>query len=178
MEKRLIYFTLLTFHCMVNGLTFTTAGYGHDREQDVLHSLQNDINNLKTEHAATLLHLSSTLSMVVDLQHDLRAIQEELRKEKESYSILEREVIRLKNLTSYSDLGNNRTIHQNSDLHRVQEALNLSLKQQKDEIMNEISRMKSDFSTKTSATSTTISGITDSSKNALHVIQCIYKHLA
>lgn len=127
---------------MVNGLTFTTAGYGHDREQDVLHSLQNDINNLKTEHAATLLHLSSTLSMVVDLQHDLRAIQEELRKEKESYNILEREVIRLKNLTSYSDLGNNRTIHQNSDLHRVQEALNLSLKQQKDEIMNEISRMK------------------------------------
>lgn len=56
--------------------------------------------------------------------------------------------------------------------------LDLSLKQQKDEIMNEISRMKSDFSTKTSATSTTISGITDSSKNALHVIQCIYKHLA
>lgn len=96
---------------MVNGLTFTTAENGHGREQDALHSLQNDINNLKMEHAATSLHLSSTLSMVVDLQHDLRAIQEELREEKESYSNLEREVIRLKNLTICSELGNNRTIH-------------------------------------------------------------------
>lgn len=82
MDRRLIYFTVLTFRCMVNGLTFTTAGNGHEREQDVVQSLQNDINNLKTEHAATSLHLSSTLPMVVDLQHDLRAIQEELRKEK------------------------------------------------------------------------------------------------
>lgn len=178
MYKRLIYFTLLTFRCMVNGLTFTTAGNGHGREQDALHSLQNDINNLKTEHAATSLHLSSTLSMVVDLQHDWRAIQEELRKERESYSNLEREVIRLKNLTSCFHLGNNRTINQNSLLHSVQETLNLSLKQQKDEIMNEMSRMKSEFSTKITATSTTISGITNSSKNLIHVIQCICKHLA
>lgn len=163
---------------MVNGLTFTTAGIGHGREQGALHSLQNDINNLKTEHAATSLHLSSTLSMVVDLQHDLRAIQEELRKERESYSNLEREVIRLKNLTSCFHLGNNRTINQNSLLHSVQETLNLSLKQQKDEIMNEISRMKSEFSTKITATSTTISNFTNSSKNLIHVIQCICKHLA
>lgn len=105
---------------MVNGLTFTTAGNGQEREQDALHSLRNDINNLKTEHAAISLHLSSTLSMVVDLQHDLRAIQEELRTERESYSNLEREVIRLKNLTSCFHLGNNRTINQNSVLHNVQ----------------------------------------------------------
>lgn len=158
---------------MVNGLTFTTAGNEHEREQDVVQSLQNDINNLKTEHAATSLHLSPTLSMVVDLQHDLRAIQEELRKEKELYSNLEREVIRLKNLTSYSDSGNNRTINQNSVLQSVLETLNLTWKQQKDETMNEISRMKTEFNTKTTATSTTISGIINSSKNLLHVIQCI-----
>lgn len=47
--------------------------------------------------------------------------------------------------------------------------LDLSLKQQKDEIMNEVSRMKSDVDTKSSATSTAISGIISSSKDILNV---------
>lgn len=103
----------------------------------------------------------------------MRAVQEELRKEKQSYRNLERDTIRLKKLTSDFDLENNRTRLQHSDLQSVKEALtfelDLSLKQQKDEIMNEVSRMKLDFDTKTSATSTAISGIINSSDDILHV---------
>lgn len=93
----------------------------------------------------------------------MSGVQEELRKEKESYRYLEREVIRLKNLTSDFDLENNRTILQHSDLQSVKEALtfelDLSLKQQKDEIMNEVSGIKTELNTKTSVTTTPISVI-------------------
>lgn len=85
---------------------------------------------LKTEHAytlnqlyLTLLHLSSALLQVAELQHDMRAVQEELRKEKESNRLFQREMIRLKNLTSDLDLEFNRTIFQHSDLLSVKEAL-------------------------------------------------------
>lgn len=45
----------------------------------------------------------------------MRAVQEELRKEKQSYRNLERDTIRLKNLTSDFDLEKNRTRLQHSD---------------------------------------------------------------
>lgn len=136
---------------------------------------------LKTEHASTLnqlsltlLHLSSALLQVAELQHDMRAVQEELRKEKESNRLFQP----LKNLTSNVDLEFNRTIFQHSDLLSVKEALtfelDLSLKQQRYQIMDELSRVKTNFDTKTSATSTAISGIINSSKDTyiLRVNKC------
>lgn len=165
---------------MANGQTPTTSGHEHGRELDLLLSLQNDIKILKTEHASTLnqlsstlLHLSSTLSQVTELQHDMRVIKEELKNEKEINRVFQREVMRLKNLTSDFDLGINRTRFPHSELLSVKEALafelDLGLKQQKDEMMNEMSMMKTNFNTKTSATSTTISGIINSSKDKLYV---------
>lgn len=52
--------------------------------------------------------------------------------------------------------------------------LDLSLKQQKDQIMDELSRMKTNFNTKTNATSTAISGTINSSKDTyiLRVNKC------
>lgn len=89
---------------MVNGQTPATAGQEHENKLDLFLSIQNDINYLKAEYASTLnqlsstlLHLISALSQLAELQHDMRAVQEELRKEKnESYRKLERRVIRLK----------------------------------------------------------------------------------
>lgn len=84
--------------------------------------------------------------------------------------------MRLKNLTSDFDLEINRARFPHSELLHVsvKEALtfelDLGLKQQKKEMMSEMSRMKTNFNTKTpSATSTTISGIINSSKNKLYV---------
>lgn len=54
MDNRLIFFTCLILHCMINGQTLTTAGQEHGRELNPIHSLQNEINNLKTEHASTM----------------------------------------------------------------------------------------------------------------------------
>lgn len=164
---------------MANGQTPTTSGHEHGRELDLLLSLQNDVKILKTEHASTLnqlsstlLHLSSTLSQVTELQHDMRVIKEELKNEKEINRVFQREVMRLKNLSDF-DLGINRTRFPHSELLSVKEALafelDLGLKQQKDEMMNEMSMMKTNFNTKTSATSTTISGIINSSKDKLYV---------
>lgn len=169
---------------MANGQPPTTSGHEHGRELDLLLSLQNDIKILKTEHASTLnqlssalLHLSSTLSQVTELQHDMRIIKEELQKEKESNRVFQREVMRLKNLTSDFDLEINRARFPHSELLHVsvKEALtfelDLGLKQQKKEMMSEMSRMKTNFNTKKtpSATYTTISGIINSSKNKLYV---------
>lgn len=175
-----IYFTFFILYFMANGQTPTTSGHEHGRELDLLLSLQNDIKILKTEHASTLnqlsstlLHLSSTLSQVTELQHDMRVIKEELKNEKEINRVFQREVMRLKNLTSDFDLGINTTRFPHSELLSVKEALafelDLGLKQQKDEMMNEMSMMKTNFNTKTSATSTTISGIINSSKDKLYV---------
>lgn len=174
------YFTFFILFFNANGQTRTTSGHEHGKELDLLLSLQNDINTLKKEHASTLnqlsstlLHLSSALSQVAELQHDMSAVQEDHRKEKESYRNLEREVIRLKNRTSDFDLENNRTRLQHSDLQSVKETLtfelDLSLKQQKDEIMNEVSGIKTELNTKTSVTTTAISGIINSSKDILHL---------
>lgn len=174
------YFTFFILFFIANGQMRTTSGHEHGKELDLLLSLQNDINTLKKEHASTLnqlsstlLHLSSALSQVAELQHDMSAVQEEHRKEKESYRNLEREVIRLKNRTSDFDLENNRTRLQHSDLKSVKETLtfelDLSLKQQKDEIMNEVSGIKTELNTKTSVTTTAISGIINSSKDILHL---------
>lgn len=179
-KKLLKYFTFSILFFIANGQMRTTSGHEHGKELDLLLSLQNDINTLKKEHASTLnqlsstlLHLSSALSQVAELQHDMSAVQEEHRKEKESYRNLEREVIRLKNRTSDFDLENNRTRLQHSDLKSVKETLtfelDLSLKQQKDEIMNEVSGIKTELNTKTSVTTTAISGIINSSKEKLHL---------
>lgn len=82
----------------------------------------------------------------------MRVIKEELQKEKESNRVFQREVMRLKNLTSDFDLEINRTRFPHSELLSVKEALafefDLGLKQQKDEMMNEMSRMKTNFNTK------------------------------
>lgn len=116
-EIPLIYSTFFILYCMTNGQTPTSSGHEHGRELDLLLSLQNDINILKREHASTLnqlsstlLHLSSALSQVVEFQHDMRAVQEETQKEKESNRLFQREMICLKNLTSDLDLECNRTI--------------------------------------------------------------------
>lgn len=85
--------------------------------------------------------------------------------------------MRLKNLTSDFDLEINRARFPHSELLHVsvKEALtfelDLGLKQQKKEMMSEMSRMKTNFNTKKtpSATYTTISGIINSSKNKLYV---------
>lgn len=97
-------------------------------------------------------------------QHDMRVIKEELQKEPGSNPVFQREVMRLISLTSEFELEINKTRLPYSELLSVKEALTfgmeLNLKQQNDEMMNEISRIKTNFNTKRSAMSTTISSIT------------------
>lgn len=166
---------------ITTGKTQTTSGHENDgRELDLLLSLQSDINISKTEHASTLnhlsltlLHFSSALSQMDELQHDIRVIKEELQKEPGSNRVFQREVMRLKSRTSEFDLDINRTRLPYSELLSVKEALtfdmDLNLKQQKDEMMNVISRIKTNFNTKRSAMSTTISSIINSSKDILQL---------
>lgn len=47
------YFTFFILFFIANGQTPTTSGHEHGKELDLLLSLQNDINILKTEHPST-----------------------------------------------------------------------------------------------------------------------------